>query len=618
MNLKNKSGMIAPLICLMLIVTAFTMVVSDKAEGSVGGELNDSSGYYYSGAMMESLSNSRGISSDNYKVNWSLDNSRGYAISGNYAYVFTSDGKLNKVSLDDGTVITSVERGTTGSAFPCVNDEMVLDPYTGNVYDLNLNQKYQIDATSDNAYYNDGHWYVVQRDKTCKCFTIEDEDTTDAKNVQEPEWTSTFTFFIDAWTLTIALAFSDKALYYPGIGASDTNQRIIYCVDKSTGEQLDTFEMTEIRSTYWNAGFISYYDGTVYVSAHWDAMFMPYGDGTKPVFVQVKTNSDGKFDPSTVKYTCNGVDNSYSSAIVKVGNLGFAQTGRSFMVFDLNDNMKILAQTPIDKKLAKIYSNIAIAYGSDDLVYGYAIPSGVPTSLADAADGIVGFEYRISTNEIKTFELNVGETNTSTTNSIKIGPNGELLFAKNNSVLYCITQDVKSYYVNFDANGGSGDMARGDVSGTYTLPACTFTAPEGKKFLGWAYSPTGDVISGTTINVTADVTLYAIWGDSSYSISFNANGGSGTMANVSVLPGTYSLPACSFTAPDGKKFLGWAYSSNGPVISGTTINVTSDVTLYAIWEDNHPSSSNTVTIIICAVVVLAIIGAAFLIYKHRP
>lgn len=555
MYLKRKCGIIAPLICLMLVVTAFSIVLSDKAEGSAVGGTSDNSGYYYSGSIMESLSNSRGIDSDNYKVSWTLNNSIGYAISGNFAYVVTSDGMLNKVSLEDGSIVVSVERGTTDRAWPCVTDEMVLDPLTGNVYDLDLNQKYQIDATSDNAYCNDGHWYVVQRDKTCKCFSVEDKDAADAKNVQEPVWTTTFTFFIDSYTLSVSLAFGDKALYYPGIGDGgpyDTH-RIIYCVDKSTGEQLDAFEMTEINATYWNSGFISYYDGTVYVSTHWDNIFGNLGDGTKPVFVQIQTNSDGKFDPSTVKYTCNGVDNSYSSAIVKVGNLGFAETGRSFMVFDLNDNMNILTKTDVDTRLSKTHSNIAVAYRGNDLVYGYVSPAGYPNPY-QPVDGLICFVYRISTKEIETFDLKVGTASSNDNDSIKIGPNGEILFAKSDSVLYCISQEVKSYYVDFDANGGSGNMAGEDLSGTYTLPACTFTAPEGKKFLGWAYSKNGSVISDAAINVTADVTLYAIWGDNNDS-------------------------------PSG--------------------------------SPSH-SSSNMVPIVIGGVVIVAIAGAAFMVYRNRP
>ena len=74
-----------------------------------------------------------------------------------------------------------------------------------------------------------------------------------------------------------------------------------------------------------------------------------------------------------------------------------------------------------------------------------------------------------------------------------------------------------------------------------------------------------------------------------YTVSFNANGGTGTMADVTVISGSYTLPANGFTAPEGKQFKGWATSLNGAVmIPGTSINVTANTPLYAIWEAKAP------------------------------
>ena len=71
-----------------------------------------------------------------------------------------------------------------------------------------------------------------------------------------------------------------------------------------------------------------------------------------------------------------------------------------------------------------------------------------------------------------------------------------------------------------------------------------------------------------------------------YTVRFNANGGTGTMADVTGVPaGAYTLPANGFTAPAGKQFKGWSTDASGAVIEGTTYNVTGDVTLYAIWEN---------------------------------
>ena len=68
-----------------------------------------------------------------------------------------------------------------------------------------------------------------------------------------------------------------------------------------------------------------------------------------------------------------------------------------------------------------------------------------------------------------------------------------------------------------------------------------------------------------------------------YSLSFDSNGGTGTMADVTGLTGSYTLPANGFAAPENKQFKGWSLTSDGAII--TSVNMTENKTVYAIWED---------------------------------
>ena len=72
---------------------------------------------------------------------------------------------------------------------------------------------------------------------------------------------------------------------------------------------------------------------------------------------------------------------------------------------------------------------------------------------------------------------------------------------------------VVGHEITFNANGGTGEMAKAEYVGEYTLPDCTFTAPTGKQFKGWATSSDGAIIEATTYNVTENVELFAIWED---------------------------------------------------------------------------------------------------------
>ena len=162
---------------------------------------------------------------------------------------------------------------------------------------------------------------------------------------------------------------------------------------------------------------------------------------------------------------------------------------------------------------------------------------------------------------------------------------GEIL-ATGNLEVYRFAEPEEFYTVSFDANGGSGEMdslARTDAV-KFTLPENGFTAPEGKYFKGWAASADGAVITDTLYAVTGNETLYAIWEDITYSVSFDANGASGEMAGDTVVVGTViELPECAFTAPVGKQFKAWSVDG-AEYAAGEKITVAADVTVTAVWE----------------------------------
>ena len=138
--------------------------------------------------------------------------------------------------------------------------------------------------------------------------------------------------------------------------------------------------------------------------------------------------------------------------------------------------------------------------------------------------------------------------------------------------------------VSFDANGGSGVMS--DVTiigdGIYTLPECGFTW-ENHAFDKWQigenyYQP------GDEVSFTGNTTVRAIW-KSYYTVSFNANGGTGSMEPVSLLEGSeYVLPENAFTS-DTHNFSYWAVSSypNSRFHAGSRITVSGNITVTAVW-----------------------------------
>ena len=173
------------------------------------------------------------------------------------------------------------------------------------------------------------------------------------------------------------------------------------------------------------------------------------------------------------------------------------------------------------------------------------------------------------------------------------------------TVKYYAQWEVVTYTVTFNANGGTGGQSTA-VTATpdKTMPAISTTSPtkEGYTFLGWYDSITGGTMyytkegkSARSFNKTSDTTLYARWNAITHKITFNANGGSGSVpASVTVTYGS-KVPSINKNIPtrSGYKFMGWYdstdyttgtgyYTSNNESI--LNYNKTKDITLYAGWS----------------------------------
>lgn len=169
-----------------------------------------------------------------------------------------------------------------------------------------------------------------------------------------------------------------------------------------------------------------------------------------------------------------------------------------------------------------------------------------------------------------------------------------------------ITTDETEYTYTLSYNANSGSDAPGSqqqtVTGGGTAPSMTFTISNtrptqtGYDFLGWStnqYATTASYQPGGSITVSANTTLFAIWKAITYTVSYNANGGSGAPASQTKTYGV-SLTLYS-TAPTrtGYTFLGWSTSSSATSAtyctgsSHTTNNsytTNAAATMYAVWQ----------------------------------
>ncbi len=147
----------------------------------------------------------------------------------------------------------------------------------------------------------------------------------------------------------------------------------------------------------------------------------------------------------------------------------------------------------------------------------------------------------------------------------------------------------------FNANGGSGSMSNMTIAtdSTAKLTSNAFSKA-GYTFKGWATSKGGSVVysdgASYTMGTNSSYTLYAVWEANKNTLVFNANGGSGSMSNMTIATdSTATLKSNAFTR-DGYTFVGWATTKDGSVkyasCAGYVMGTESTYTLYAVWQKN--------------------------------
>jgi large repetitive protein len=157
-----------------------------------------------------------------------------------------------------------------------------------------------------------------------------------------------------------------------------------------------------------------------------------------------------------------------------------------------------------------------------------------------------------------------------------------------------------TYIVSYNANGGNG--APTATSQNYTFGASNLSlttkgtlARTGYTFAGWNTLATGlgiNYLENASYKPAASIILYAKWTANSYTLTYNANGGT-TNSTVSITAGTPVTLSTIAGTRAGYTLAGWNTLADGTGTSyaGTTSQTFfSDVTLYGLWRPVKPGA----------------------------
>lgn len=171
----------------------------------------------------------------------------------------------------------------------------------------------------------------------------------------------------------------------------------------------------------------------------------------------------------------------------------------------------------------------------------------------------------------------------------------------NASLTFSYTTEYRTRVIlNYNGGtfGGSSSYDNGysgwTTSSTYTfnIDSDVYPVRDGYEFLGWsasssATSPAYGITSTYYAPTGQSNTLYAVWKAQTYTISYNTNGGTGSISSQTKTHGTILTLTTTQPTRVGYEFLGWSTSPTATAAtyaSGGSFTANASTTLYAVWK----------------------------------
>jgi uncharacterized repeat protein (TIGR02543 family) len=150
---------------------------------------------------------------------------------------------------------------------------------------------------------------------------------------------------------------------------------------------------------------------------------------------------------------------------------------------------------------------------------------------------------------------------------------------------YYAKWQINTYTVTFSANGGSGGSSQSVVYGSTASYPPTPSAPSAAyDFAGWYTNAAGTISWNQSTPISGDTIIYAKWSLKTFSVTFNANGGSPNNTRYVTYGSSPAVP--STPSRTGYTFNGWYTNAACTIPWNSSAVVYNNQTVYAGWTIN--------------------------------
>lgn len=155
-------------------------------------------------------------------------------------------------------------------------------------------------------------------------------------------------------------------------------------------------------------------------------------------------------------------------------------------------------------------------------------------------------------------------------------------YTTNSNVTFTAIWTARTYTITYNANGGTGAPSAQTKTHDVDLTlSSTVPIRSGYNFVNW-FDGTDYYSPGGTYTANSPASLYAQWRLKTYTISYNANGGTGAPSAQTKTHGVDLTLSSTVPTRDGYVFVNW-FDGTDYYSPGQTYTANSPASLYAQW-----------------------------------
>ncbi|AMH95248.1 cell surface leucine-rich repeat-containing protein [methanogenic archaeon ISO4-H5] len=247
----------------------------------------------------------------------------------NFTYIRIAES-LYKVESDTGYVVKRVDSQSSTVFYHHLGygNGVIIDYNSSKVYDLDLNQLYILDRSISSAYYYNGSFYVLG--EKVYSFDPVDEDLSIVGETKSLEYVGAIDNIYGSYG-TFSHEFVGNILYCI---TAEGNNRGVAAMNLMTGESSYK-NLSSITSMYLDDGWMSYYNGYLFLTAYSEGLFgaVASTNGDRIVYLPVEgmTFGEERYYESTPR--------TFSGRMAVYDGRAFVTLGGSLLVFELPNDM---------------------------------------------------------------------------------------------------------------------------------------------------------------------------------------------------------------------------------------------------------------------------------------